>query len=373
MKERKKIGIATWVGNISLNYGSILQATAMQKLVKDCGCKPLTISHLFLEDKRKGRFIRFLRNVFRKYGRQYICTYWKFKCWAKRYMNLSSMCCDNDKVIRYAIKCDILLCGSDSIWKHDWIRPLFLWDYEEINKPVISYAPSVLQGEIVYDIGPALKRFVAISGREKKISEMLSPFTDKKVFTVLDPTLAVESSFWENKSSHRLIKDDYLICYFISEPEMHHISVEEIRKKHNLKTVVYINTNCIDTPYIRYSDYQGNDYQGVVGPKEFLSLIRYAEVVCTDSFHGTCFSIVFKREFYVFGRERIWGIDVDQDYRFVDLFNRLSIEDRRIVCNDDIERIRKIDWEEVSKKLMRERSDSLNYLKTAIEKAKQYG
>ena len=62
MKNKIKVGITTWVGNLSLNYGSILQAAAMQKLIQDCGCNPITIDFYHYHSMPKNALFSFLNN-----------------------------------------------------------------------------------------------------------------------------------------------------------------------------------------------------------------------------------------------------------------------------------------------------------------------
>ena len=186
----KKVAIATCVGDISLNYGSALQATAMQKLLRYCVCKPITIRHHF-SSSRKNDLTQKITNW---YDTRYIKTQKLFNRWFRKNMKLSKICYNDTDVVHYVQKkkCKFLLCGSDAIWKDLWIRPLFLWDYEELSeKPTIAYAASIQKGNFEYNNAQhCLKKFVAISGRECIVSQKVAPYTDLKIDTVLDPTFA---------------------------------------------------------------------------------------------------------------------------------------------------------------------------------------
>ena len=65
------------------------------------------------------------------------------------------------------------------------------------------------------------------------------------------------------------------------------------------------------------------------GPKEFLSLVRNAEFVCTTSFHGMAFSILFEKNFYCMGHPKYSD-------RNRDLLSRLSLEDRLFFSDTEI-------------------------------------
>lgn len=362
----KTVAISTWVGDLSLNYGSALQTTAMQKLLRDCGCEPVTIRNHFSSSWKKDR----MRGWFDRDDTRYIKTKRLFDRWYRKNVKLSKVCYRDDDVVRYVLqnKIDFLLCGSDAIWKKLWIRPLFLWDYKELSeKPAIAYAVSIQKGDFEYgNAEDSLKRFVAISGRERIVAEKVEPYTDKKVDTVLDPTLSVEESFWEERTAPRLIEEEYICCYFLSKMEYNRITVDKVKQKYGVKRVVYINTDCIDKERGCYSDYRGEDYKGTVGLEEFLSLIKYAKAVCTDSGHGVCFSVVFRRDFFVLSRREFTA---NEDYRLTDWFLRLGTGNRIVVKNSDIDLMPRIAYGNVEKKLFEERKHSVSFLKHAVEMA----
>lgn len=340
------IGIATWTGDIGLNFGSALQTMAMQELVKRCKCKPITFNPGFLHAGGRKRLI----DKILMRGEKYIKTLNTFHKWYRKNVILSKRYFNEEALIRFVSrKCQILLCGSDNIWSDEFIRPIFLWDYEELSLPVIAYGPS-MPGRKTYDKERALKKFVAISGREKEVAEALGAYTDKEIIRVLDPTLAVEEAFWEERAGKSLIEGEYVLCYFFSEEEFHYISIEKIREKYNVDKVVYINSDHLaeNVKKEKKTDYRGCDYKEPVGPGEFLSLIRHAKVVCTDSYHGSIFSVVFRKDFYVFSRSKVYGA---RDCRFSNFFECLGLDNRFVIYNRDIDSMPVIDWENVKKRL----------------------
>lgn len=364
---RKKIGIITWYGNTTLNYGGALQATAMQAMLKNLGCLPVTINHLELGTNHKAILLELLRR-----GNDYTKTYIKFQKWYHKHMNLSPYLSNDNEIAEYAKNnCDILLCGSDAIWSETYAVPRFFWDYEMLDdKPRIAYSAGTERGNIGYDISRVINRFIAISGRENIMKKLLADYrTDISV--TLDPTLAITPSFWKKLSAPRLINEPYIICYILKNVEYHRVSIEIIAKKHKINKVVYINTDFIDKSSVDiYSDYNGQAYKRTVGPAEFLSLIRYSSAVCTDSFHGSAFSIIFNREFYAFSNQRIKTSD--QDHRFANLLPLLNLEDRYMFFNDEIDKVHPIDWNRVQSILDNERHRSNAFLKNAIQKCQDW-
>ncbi len=376
MKGRIKIGITTWVGNLSLNYGSMLQATAMQKLIRDCGCDPVTIDYYHYPNRKKPKGTKYIRELFYKlyrYGIDYLKTERVFQKFMRKNMKMSKSLSYGNELVDYARKnLQILLCGSDAIWMMPYLptMPHLLWDYNELEGfPKIAYAPSVPAGELFYPrMKQALGGFVAISGRETIIKEILMPYTDKEVSIVLDPTLAVEEEFWNSKCLKPLINTPYIVGYFLSYASLHRISIEKIKKRYNINKVVYINTNFVDIIVDNsLTDYKGEDYKKTVGPAEFLTLIKNSAAVCTDSYHGVALSIVFKKDFYVFDRPILQ--EYKENYRLPDLFQRLGISERWVETNDCIDEMEDINWDIVNKRLQKERKQSIDFLRNALNKS----
>ncbi len=146
---KKLIAIATWVRDLSLNYGSALQTTAMQKLLRDCGCKPITIRHHFHSSRSKD----LLRGITNRENFRYFRTKYLFSKWFCHNTELSNIWYIDNDVIKYIIKrCNLLLCGSDSIWCAGYKRPFFFGDYAELSEySAIAYAINTAFGDIVLD------------------------------------------------------------------------------------------------------------------------------------------------------------------------------------------------------------------------------
>ncbi len=366
---KKRVSIITWLGNTTLNYGSALQATAMQELLRKENCNPTTIDFMYLGKTKKEIASALLEN-----GIQYTKTYFKFQQWYKKYMKLSPVCYYDDDIVEYAKNnSDILLCGSDCIWGDKYnASQRFFWDYRELDKiPHIAYASGLNEGSISYNMQNVISSFVAISGREQHLAQAMKEYK-KEVDTVLDPTLTVNEKFWDDKASRRLIKEDYIVCYILSKIENHLLSIEKIKNKYGVKRVVCINTDIVDKPCNDiYSDYRNGKFDKAIGPAEFLSLIKYATAVCTDSFHGTCFSIINEKDFYIFDLHRISRQKGDN--RFNSLLPKLGVQNRFVQTNKDIDSVAEIDWEDVRLRLKNERLHSVQFLREALAKAEQFG
>jgi len=112
------------------------------------------------------------------------------------------------------------------------------------------------------------------------------------------------------------------------------------------------------TPNIR-EKVHGDIYIRNAGPKEFLGLIKNAQIVLTTSFHGTAFSIIFERRFYSF--------PVAMKSRITNILALLGLSDRQVSNIEDVS-LEGINYEKVNVALSKEVSKSLDYLKRIIEK-----
>jgi hypothetical protein len=129
---KKTVGIATFTGQWPLNYGSALQTTALQWMIRDMGYRPIS-STINLGSSGSG-FLYSLRKFSERGSNQYgrwISTFIRFvKFFRKNNVRLSvhlSEFASVNEAIKYASKhYDILCVGSDAIWLDKWIRPFFL-------------------------------------------------------------------------------------------------------------------------------------------------------------------------------------------------------------------------------------------------------
>ena len=134
----------------------------------------------------------------------------------------------------------------------------------------------------------------------------------------------------------------------------HRKFAERLRKKTGYKIV---SLNHADE-YVKYSD-EFCDYAPFdIGPRDWISLIENAEYVCTDSFHGTAFSIIFNKPFIVIAnKER--GLS-----RFTSLLKFFGLENRIICHSEDIydDLFLELDWELINGLLNKSIKQSYNFL-----------
>ena len=334
------------------NYGSMLQSYATQRFLDLNNIPNETINVSNLKDFSKGKKRFYLSQVFNfkfiktKFGMAWLKAKSKinrklkkninkrafqFNRFKERYFRLTEPfstykeltdLCNNEAIN--------VVVGSDQLWLPvNVVADYYTLSFvpKSINK--ISYATSFGVGSIpkkyneTYSI--FLNRFNNIGVREQKGKELVESLTNKSCDVVCDPTLLLGKNEWENIiENERFIKDKYILCYFLGKSKSHRKFAEKIREITGYK-IVSIN-HCDE--FVRYDNSYADLSPYDVGPAEWLNLIKNAEYVCTDSFHGTIFSIIFNKEFFTFRRypsksKFSTNSRLDSLLSIVDLKNRL--------------------------------------------------
>lgn len=164
----------------------------------------------------------------------------------------------------------------------------------------------------------------------------------------------------------KIVKEPYIFCYFLGSNQKHREFAKKLKERTGCKIVTLPYMDEIVKDDFGFADEPM--YQ--VGPREFLNLICHAEYVCTDSFHGTVFSILHHKKFFTFNRYEETK-KASTNSRLKSLLGLLEIENRLCKSDVEIETImqKEIDYKKVEEKLNILREDSRNYLKNAIQEA----
>lgn len=95
------------------------------------------------------------------------------------------------------------------------------------------------------------------------------------------------------------------------------------------------------------------------GVEKFMSIVKYAECVITNSFHGMIFTVQYCRPVYVFSREQC-GTKITE---LLDLF---GLSDHMLVTEAEKKNMSEINYEEVHSRIAEERKESLEFLNTEL-------
>ena len=315
----KKIGIISICYNSS-NYGGNLQSYALPAFLYKQGYQAEQISHLhesFIKTSKIKRIfnVGVLEYVKKVLEKPFKITELKktdlynerkkaFDNFNKKIIPQSERVYNRENVKESIKNYDAFVTGSDQVWNFSWYNPTYFLDFVPPSKKKISYAASIgsdcLTDEQKEIFKNSLKDYDAVSVREPSSIKLIEDLSPVPVVSTLDPTLLLEKEDWDKVSSKRLIEEDYVFCYFLGDYKKTRKLVNEFAKKHGLKIA------CIPyTAGIVLSDKKFGDYRLIdASPEDFISLIKHAKYVFTDSFHAVVFSHVYGKEFFVFNRDK---------------------------------------------------------------------
>lgn len=352
-----KIKVLTFFHNA--NIGSELQAHAMKEFLHAAGYDDVVFIRrgfrgkigkgiAFLERKLKTIFlkadIKALASVKKQYSQEHakISLETKKKISAFSAQNLNAAYC-NGAAMQKEKDC-IYICGSDQIWS-PFIYPLvkenFLATVPKRNK--IAYAPSFGVNRLPVSFKQSIEKYIRafdyIAMREENAAKIVSEICGRQVQTVVDPVFLIPEKHWDEMAAQATDSVDvpYVFCYFLDEPDKK--TKESIRKTAGGKKLVYI---CYKEYFADFENALFLD----VDPCAFLSLLKNADIVITDSFHATAFSVIFEKNIKIFSRNQ--PKELHQDGRIRNLISRLGIP-REIDCFDNEEAV--IDYGKVKENL----------------------
>lgn len=305
-----KIGILTWLHNG--NYGSILQAYALQKALRNQGYQtenidyaPSTVKKVENLIKNKNSLKLFLEKwdayCAKKVAgspRELSEKQKKFEDFRENYINITRRYSSPKEVATIDGEYDAYICGSDQIWSPVLLNPVFYFDFLSDTERKIAYACSFgvssIKGKKATKITNYLNRFDYISVRESSGCEIVKNLTGKVVPVMPDPTLLLQRTDWDKVSKYNLNLNKYIFCYFLSWNEDYWKYVENVSQQLGYQIVI--------VPSVKQTYQVDAKILKNIGPEEWVGLVKNASYVITDSFHGTVFSIIYNKPFTVLKR-----------------------------------------------------------------------
>lgn len=265
---------------------------------------------------------------------------------------------------------DCLIVGSDQVWNPNVARPGFFLKNVGTSCHKISYAASIARNRLSPHekeiICPLLELFDYISVREKTAKKILDSCLKRPVTETLDPVLMLTADEWSKMAAKKNKETvPYVLAFFFSDSLHYRQYIERYCKSKgmNLKFIPFA------------AQYIKNDQKGDcerlydIGPREFISLFMEAVCIFTDSFHGSAFSIIFKKNFWVLERDK--NNRVSKNSRLYDLLDKFKLTDRLIKNPEMILSIadKEIDFKNIDGLLKEYREQSLKFLYKAIGKS----
>lgn len=331
-----KIGILTVFD--AVNYGSFLQAFCLQEYLKKNGHEVVMVKKNSLLYER-WRFTSLFT-----YKPSKIAFKWKL---FRGYINSWKVF----RITRNPKNLDMLIIGSDEMWELNNVTFKTIPEYFGNNivaKKKITYAVSsnsTKKDDILrYPfIQTGLNEFSSVGVRDKSTFEAYSPYLNIIPQYTVDPTLIMDLNDYIVETSLQ----NYILCYTYTFKEYMINAVKKLAGK-NDKKIVVVGQN-----------FQWADICVPATPFEFLGLIKGADFVVTDTFHGTTLSIALKKNFVSFAYK-------PKVFRALELFGML---DRNVDGKDNLDEMyqKKIDYSKIyNKYIIPLQEDSKKYLESAV-------
>lgn len=351
------------------NYGAVLQCLALQEFLKSKGISVTVIdyrSRIVEQEYEAQHLIRnrqpvnYIKYILRK--RTIKIRAVNFNDFLKKFIDLSNPCYQKEQMKSLCNTFDMIIVGSDQVWNKNIIKNdmVYLLDFKigpQTKK--CSYAVSFGKGEEVTFEDDAMiacmNRMDGISFRED-ILPVHKDRIEKGYVINIDPTLLMEKEFWNRYTLDKTEGGKYLLFFEIGRGNSNNYKfAKRISRSKGLK-LVYLSSDD------RIYKYIFEKHILCAKPQEFLGWIKNADIVVTNSFHGTAFSIIFQKEFYS-----------ERNSRTEFLMKKLKIRGHLINNGMEIEKREKIDWSRVKKILEKEKESAGKFLEKVLDESKEDG
>ncbi len=362
-----KIGILTFPN--SKSYGATLQMRALYHVCQDLGydVEILNYHNLWMKQEKHTELFQGTDKGAawaKKMAADLIHTrmirrFSKFEGQMNKYPRRATS--DKTRLPQIAARYAAVICGSDQVWNPDIInfdRSFFL-DFCGPETARISYAPSFgveqLPDDFGKEVSEELKKFHSISVREKAGQQIVHTLTGNEPQIVVDPSLLLDAEQWRSyETKYSRADGDYILYYTIRGSKTLWEHCLKLAEKTNMK-ILRIGGNIIK----KHTKKQANvEYVCDIGPDEWLYLVRNARYVVTNSFHGTAFSVNFRKSFYV-------EFSSLTNSRLSNIINMLSLEDRVLTADTEI-LPSDPDFTKAEEALSKQKTDAVNFLEQAL-------
>lgn len=351
------------------NYGAVLQAYALSNYLKEKGLQAIIIDYIpeYFKEKnsiwyvgnpkyKRNPIIRFLYLTYMVPLRlRRKLSFAKFR---NNELNMSSQMTKEDLLDGKLSDADVYFCGSDQIWneKNETIfDPIYYLQFVKEPCKRFSYAAS---GTISYPFSekmnstvlPWINDLSGISVREDILKENLEKELCKHIEHVCDPVFLLSPQQWLSlaKKGAKAPQMSYVLVYSIGDDSAPYIRAREIADQKQLPVFS-----------ISWFGNKSADLNIKCNPYEFIMYFKEANFIVTNSFHGTAFSLIFRRQF--------WACETKiANHRLISILRSVGLCDRLLTPIDKIDFDKSIQWNCVYERLDEYINHSKNYIQNCI-------
>lgn len=365
-----RIGILTF--HRANNYGAVLQCYALSHYLLSLGHLVEVIDYnprVFREE-----YSHFPRSLFKKasfLGSIHILVFYLlnypytkkrnivFSEFLRKHLCLSEKQYDesNHRIHGY----DLVFFGSDQIWNPSLtggFDDVFTGNFEKGEMKFVSYAASTMLSDkdfsdirLSMEYQRILHRFDSVSVRENTFAEYLNSLDIKKVEVVLDPVFLLTENQWSSLSCRKQ-EESFLLLYAVpSNPKI----TEKAKRIAKSKQLAFVEIAANGRLYIN------GRFKRILDPESFVSLFRDASFIVTSSFHGTSFSVIFRKPFVLLLKGNSY------DGRAYGLMKELHLTDRAVSLDEDLIPSERVDYERAYAYLSEFKRESEGFISKALE------
>ena len=337
------------------NFGSVLQAyalkTVLEKLKNHVSIMP------YKPDIPQYQYFQS-----EKLNLKYEEKVQKFDAFRKRYLGIEEA--SGTRVQDWQTY-DAYVVGSDIVWGKEFsgLDPVYFLQFAPDESTKIAYAASTIlleSGQTENDevFSERLPFFDAIAVRETSSVEKIQSFVSNKVVDVLDPTLLLTKEDYValEVETAEMYEKPYMLSYFLTHDPAVVDYTNMIAEKLGLRVIHY---------FADYPDRVFNSDAGCfafAGPGEFLGYVKNAQFIFTNSFHGTCFSMIYRKPFRTYTANRAIISRVKDMVRKLDMGNQ---------CFENFHNLSEvslnIDYTQFEDRLKEQQVKSIGFLEGALK------
>lgn len=292
-----RVGILTF--QFAHNYGALLQAYALRTFLKQNGTNVEFIPYYPVRFQKEYEINPFVEGLSFKQRVAKIIkykmkkpSYDRFKLFKEKELNIKACISKLDSLKQYLENFDVIIFGSDQIWNTELTENDFLYFGKDVNNKKISYAASLGTDKLLWEQNEGIRRYLdnfeALSVREEHSRQIIGSLLNRQCYVTVDPVFLLSSEQWNDCKAEMEINRPYMIVYMLEDDIELKSYAKEYAMAHEL--------DIYEIHPIRGNRHKEFCQLVDVGPKEFISLIRNAEIVCTNSFHAVSFSIIFEKK-----------------------------------------------------------------------------
>ncbi len=355
---KKRVGIVALV-NWECNFGNRLQNYALQTIVERLGFDVETINDCRFQPSEVA-WKRFIKDVLHRISHFRYDPFlhhqrMHFWIWVKRHRKVSPFeMYDENEYPGIADRYDYFITGSDQIW-----RPIFPATSNAEN--FLQFAPGYKRIAYAPSFGMKLKDFPqnkvelykerlssewkALSVREVEGANIIKELTGKEVPVLLDPTMLLTTKEWDKVTKCKILPKHYLLICCLRTNEYKEWA-EAYAKEHNLKII----------------DIMGDERYVGCDPGDFVTYIKHADHILTNSFHCNVFAFLYHRPVTYY-------LSNDEQTRFITsrIDTLMELVGQKVPLVEDYTTYPDFDWNVYERNLHEKRENAINYLKNALD------